>query len=534
MNLYNVSLLCFGFCSFLLGLLVWLKRVDVIGKRYFIMACFYSGWALSIAVNFNSEVSANLGLLMGRLGNAFAVFIPVSWYHFVVTYVGTFQKHRTRVKLLYLASFFIFCFAFSPWFIPRVIPMVGLKYYSQAGPLYYFFTIMFFTVVPMSFFEIYKKMKSGIANERQPLRGLFFTSLVGYLGGSPTFLPLFGISFPQYSLFLLPIYPFALAYFMIKRGLFDVEQLAQAAHRDKLMAIGVLAASINHEVRNPLFVIKGLAENCLERQKEGVFPNDRKALESANDAFAKTMQQADRAMDIIKRLSLFAKTGIESEIKFEPVKIAQVVEDILPLVRYELAAHNISLNREFPPDLPEVRADRRYLEEILFNLIVNAIQALKPNSPSKDLKVNWASHGNPQSEENSPNTIQFPQGGNRGNPDCHNGKENKSQDRCHGKGTGKPGEIKVSATLQRPGLCAKTGREQWVLITVEDNGPGIPADELKDIFRPFYTTKEEGTGLGLYITQQLVEKIKGRIDIRSEVGRGAAFAITFPCLRPDL
>jgi signal transduction histidine kinase len=54
-----------------------------------------------------------------------------------------------------------------------------------------------------------------------------------------------------------------------------------------------------------------------------------------------------------------------------------------------------------------------------------------------------------------------------------------------------------------------------VVIEISDNGPGTPGDKLKDVFRPFYTTKAEGTGLGLYITQQLVEKIKGRISVCS-------------------
>ncbi len=67
-----------------------------------------------------------------------------------------------------------------------------------------------------------------------------------------------------------------------------------------------------------------------------------------------------------------------------------------------------------------------------------------------------------------------------------------------------------------------------VIITIQDNGPGIPADKIKDIFRPFYTTKAEGTGLGLYITQQLIEKIRGRIDIVSISGEGTTFTVSLP------
>jgi signal transduction histidine kinase len=153
-----------------------------------------------------------------------------------------------------------------------------------------------------------------------------------------------------------------------------------------------------------------------------------------------------------------------------------VLEDILPLIRYELAAHSIVLTRDIPPNLPQVRADRGYLEEILFNLIVNACQALKS--------------------------------------------------------AGKPGEIKISAASSRPGLekHLKTGSlESDVLtITIQDNGPGIPEEKIKDVFRPFYTTKAEGTGLGLYITQQLVEKIDGRVNVESEANKCTTFKVSLP------
>ncbi|MDD3294462.1 MAG: HAMP domain-containing sensor histidine kinase, partial [Geobacteraceae bacterium] len=226
-------------------------------------------------------------------------------------------------------------------------------------------------------------------------------------------------------------------------------------------AIGVLAASINHEVKNPLFIIKGLAETWIERRKENVFRNDKETLEKGEETMRRSIEQADRAMDIIKRLSLFAKSGIENEMKFESVRVAEVLEDILPLVFYELAEHHIVLNRDIPASLPDVCADRRYLEEIIFNLIVNAIQALKEKTEG--------------------------------------------------------GAISISAASQ----------EGMVQVTIQDNGPGIPEDKLKDVFRPFYTTKAEGTGLGLYITQQLVEKIKGRICVKSITGKGAIFELVF-------
>ncbi len=90
---------------------------------------------------------------------------------------------------------------------------------------------------------------------------------------------------------------------------------------------------------------------------------------------------------------------------------------------------------------------------------------------------------------------------------------------------GKPGKIEVTAEAVAKGSGEDRAKQS---LSISDNGSGILADKLKDVFRPFYTTKAEGTGLGLYITKQLVEKIRGRIDVESELGRGTTFIVSLP------
>ena len=465
MNPYSFAILCFGFCSFLIGYFVWLRREDLVGKIYFLFSASISFWALFSGICWSLNDVSPRALFYLRIADIGALLIPPTWLHFSLAYGNALPKHRGLVRFFYILSL-VFCFfSFSKYYIQDLrMTSLGITF-KEPGILFVAYTIIFFFVVLLGYYFLIRRMLQLKGQDKTRILGFIISVSVGYIGGGLYFLPIYRIEIPQYAIFIMPFYPFAAAYFMSKKGLFDAEELAQAAHRDKLMAIGVLAASINHEVRNPLYVIKGLAESCLERQKQGVFPNDKKALESANDVFSKTMQQADRAMDIIKRLSLFAKSGVDSEIKFENIKIADVLEDVISLVHYELASHNIALSREIPADLPEVRADRRYLEEILFNLIVNAAQATKANSLSK-----------------------------------------------------KPGEIKIGAHSENDKLQ----------LEIADNGPGIPEDKIKDVFRPFYTTKEEGTGLGLYITKQLIEKIGGRIDVASRAEEGTAFTVRFP------
>lgn len=492
MSAYAFSSLTTSVAILAVGLFVFLKNKNAqLNKIFFFYSLSISVWALLTACH-AMTASPVVSLICARTMHIAVSLIPVFFLFFVFELLGLNKDPRIRMLLkglFFLASLFGILSISTGLLVQGVSSKLGYANFMDPG-VFYLVLIITFSVMAMLglLFLLDAATRKDVSPiDKKKYAYLFISSLIGYGMGASNFFPVYDRTwFPYpYGSLGITFYIVVVAYVIFKYGFFSLDDLAQAAHRDKLTAIGVLAASINHEVKNPLFIIKGLAESCLERQREGIFPSKEKALESANDAMKRSMEQADRAMDIIKRLSLFAKAGIDSEIKFEPVKIAQVLEDILPLVRYELAAHGIALSRDMPPDLPEVRADRRYLEEIFFNLIVNACQAIKE--------------------------------------------------------TGKPGEIVISATT--PSLDLSRGERtstvssvepdgvrgaDKVIITIQDNGPGIPADKLKDVFRPFYTTKAEGTGLGLYITQQLVEKIRGRIDVRSEVGTGTTFSVLLP------
>ena len=136
-----------------------------------------------------------------------------------------------------------------------------------------------------------------------------------------------------------------------------------------------------------------------------------------------------------------------------------MLENILPLVRHELVLDKIQLIQNIPSNLLPIRADRRHIEEILFNLIVNACQAMKE----------------------------------------------------------KGGRIEVSAEQYK----------EIVKVKIDDSGPGISSEQLRRIFEPFYTTKEEGTGLGLHVVKQLIERNGGSISVKSKIGFGTVFLLEF-------
>jgi signal transduction histidine kinase len=236
---------------------------------------------------------------------------------------------------------------------------------------------------------------------------------------------------------------------------------AEAAQKEKMAVIGTLSAGINHEICNPLGIARGQCEAFLLNSKDGLYKNKTpdELLQKASEIMAKVIKETDRATAITKKLSSFAKPAKgEAEI----VDINKEVDEVLGLVGYELRLDKIEFKKSMPADLPKISVDRKQLQEVLFNLIRNAGQAI-----------------------------------------------------------GEKGRIVVSA-VENNGS---------VVIDVRDSGSGIPPEKIKELFNPFFTTKEpgKGTGLGLFIVRQVVEKNGGKIYLkRTVLGEGTTFTIEFP------
>ena len=463
MNIYSFAILVFAIVSFSVGFQVWVRRKDQIGSLYFALSLLYAWWGIFCALCISAIFPYEKALFFARFHNLGALFIPICWLHFVCVYTG--NKCSKKIKWLYLLPAVIGFFFNTKYFVSGLIKTSQFAYYAEAGPLFYFHAMLFAIFVPLSFYVLFADWHQAKASERNNKLIFILVSLVGYVAGGFTFLPCFGIDFPQHGLILMPLYPFCLAYFMSEKGLLNTESIAQAAHRDKLAALGILTASVNHEIRAPLFVIRGTVETETDSSK----------------IKERVISQVDRLTGIVSRLTHFAKKGVEEEAQIEPIDFKEVLADIRPLFQHQLNYQSIEFTQDIPADLPKVMADRRYLEEILFNLILNACQALKnAKQPAIKLSASWEAE-----------ILSFPR--------------------------------RRESSL---GPLA-SGHQPAIVITIADNGPGIPPDQLKNIFKPFHTTKQEGTGLGLYITKQLVEKCGGTIEAKSQQSSGAQFVVRF-------
>ncbi|GMR12410.1 MAG: hypothetical protein BMS9Abin29_0599 [Gemmatimonadota bacterium] len=273
-----------------------------------------------------------------------------------------------------------------------------------------------------------------------------------------------------------------------------VEARHQAVQSARLASVGTLAAGIAHEVGNPLGAIMGYVD-VVESRLE--------ASQGDTELLTFIREEAQRIDRIVRGLLDYARPAEQGVELLSPGEVVEHVRDFL-VSQGQLAG--IEHEWRLADTLPRVYMNRHRLEQVLVNLLLNAIQAGGENGPGKievtaDTKVGPGTFLLARREDDPPG-INY----------LHRRRVARDE---HG--------LEVGA-LQTA--------EELVVITVADEGPGIDPENLEYVFDPFFTTKAPGTGtgLGLFISAQLVEGMGGRIDVTNRPGGGAAFAVSFPAI----
>jgi PAS domain S-box-containing protein len=225
----------------------------------------------------------------------------------------------------------------------------------------------------------------------------------------------------------------------------------------KLAAVGELASGVAHEINNPLASVAGYAEELLDliTEKGGLKSRD---LNEFQEALTTILDQANRCKEIIQSLLNFARQG---EFEVIPVKINDLIEKTLVLIDPEIRTFRTKVLKEMEPNLPPAETNPSQLQQVILNIIRNALDAMEPG-----------------------------------------------------------GELRIVSQSENG----------TIQIRFQDNGKGIPPENLQRIFNPFFTTKPpgSGTGLGLSICYRIMDKLKGSIEVDSKVGRGSTFIINVP------
>ena len=228
-------------------------------------------------------------------------------------------------------------------------------------------------------------------------------------------------------------------------------------HTTRITTLGLLTASIAHEVNQPLAAIVTNGETCL-RWLNRADPD----IERAREVTKRVIADARRASEIIDRIRTMAKGHAP---QFIPLAFNEIIEESIVFLRHELQSRDISVALDLASDLPRIVGDRIQLQQVVVNLTLNAIQSVS--------------------------------------------------------GSTKAGR----------GILVRTelSSSQVVRCSIEDDGPGISPNDLPHLFGNFFTTKASGMGVGLPISQSIIEAHGGWIeaDNNSALG-GARFAFTLP------
>jgi two-component system sensor kinase FixL len=221
--------------------------------------------------------------------------------------------------------------------------------------------------------------------------------------------------------------------------------------------LGELVSTLAHELNQPLTAILSNAQTARRFLSSGT--SEPAELREILDDI---VRDDKRAGEVIQRLRLMLGNR---DLKRERFHIRDTIQEVLAIAGAEAEAQSVFVSQESAPDLPEVEADRVEVQQVIMNLLVNAVRAVS-NSP--------------------------------------------------------PVRRRVRILAERVG-------EDHLLLSIEDTGPGIPADALPRLFEPFFTTRSHGLGMGLAICRRIVEAHGGRIR-GGNTGDGARFSFTLPSL----
>jgi signal transduction histidine kinase len=239
----------------------------------------------------------------------------------------------------------------------------------------------------------------------------------------------------------------------------------QLVHSRELAAIGQLAATVAHELGTPLHSVFGHLQLLLD---EGGLTED------ARRRLSIMRSQVERLISSIQQL---LNTTRFPETDFDWIELNVVLEDLCVLFSPETMAKRIAVVKEFDPNLPKLLASYSQMQGVFLNLIDNAIDEL---SDGGTLAIRTKRIAPP----------------------------------------------KDASRL----VWEEAADADWVEVTVQDNGRGIPSDQFQKIFEPFYTSKdpEQGSGLGLSICRDIVQRHGGVITVESRLTEGSRFIVRLP------
>ena len=216
----------------------------------------------------------------------------------------------------------------------------------------------------------------------------------------------------------------------------------------KLASIGEMAAKLAHQIRNPITGISNAIEIIVKESKDAQYISVLKEIQ----------HQAKRINNSITSILKYSR---KKDLIFEKNDINEVIKSLVPFLKNIIDGKQIQLNLNFDENIPDIKFDRVQMEDVLLNVVLNAIQAIEEK-----------------------------------------------------------GSVTIGTKFNYP--------ENYIFISVSDSGTGIPEENLSSVFHPFFTTKKEGTGLGLAVVKDILDKHGAEISVENNKTGGCTFTISMP------
>ena len=235
----------------------------------------------------------------------------------------------------------------------------------------------------------------------------------------------------------------------------------QLAHVARLSTLGEMASGIAHELNQPLTSITMNARACVR-----MLDSSQTAVEACPDVMEKIADEAQRAGEVIRQIRHFIR---KEQPQRRPVRVSDMVREVLLMIRADVRQAHVEVRLELDPNADWVLAQDIQIEQVMLNLVLNAIEAMAEMAPGVRRLV-------------------------------------------------------IGSGLKRPDM---------VEINISDTGPGLRDEVSQHLFKPFVTTKPQGLGLGLSISSGIIDAHDSTLRVASEPGKGATFSFTLPLYRGD-
>lgn len=523
MIFYAISALIAMITSAVLGLFVYSQNKQASINKIFTLFCLsVSAWGLFWLLWIVFGKTKSDALFFGRALNIAAIFISITYFHFITLFLHIFQSKKKLLILGYILSFIFFISGFTNLFVQDVAPTISFAWYPKPGIIYHFFTLVFFFYIMYSWYLMLRAIRQTAGETRLQITYVLIGTLIGFIGGSTSFYPVYNAPIPPFGIGAIAISIILITFAILRYHLFEVRILAtealigaialillvQALSAETLMmkifGLGLLTlfsivgyfliksilkeislraelekayqelkkldkaksefvSIASHQLRTPLTAIKGYISLLLEGSYGKLTNKNRPPIENV-------YQSSERLIRLINELLNISRIEAgKLELNIEESPIEEVIKISVDELKIQAEKKNLCLKVEkLDPSLPKIFIDKDKIKQVITNVIDNAI-----------------------------------------------------------KYTNKGGVT----------IRAKS-HDSKVRIEVTDTGDGMEQEEMSKLFKSFSRgsagTKlsTEGAGLGLHIAKSFVEYHGGRIWAESPgKGKGSTVFIELPIKR---